>query len=245
MEVVLWKERGSQCQGGIPSHAASASSKHLPVGELGLLVVWTFPRLYGLHLWFGSTTKTTREYSPTFGLLTGNSGQKTTSRQLELDQLVLHGLMVVLGMQMMLLAPFITPCALLAAAHLGMGRGGVSWQGLLRNVLKTWKDRRLSPKPSETPVLLWLSFLDALTAFLTTRPLAGLSKIVGFLHQKTKESQTLSIEFDCSCSLLCCRKHERPISLTTGIQAAFSHLLDAFFRSIYIKHFANFGRVYH
>lgn len=132
MEVVLWKERGSQCQGGIPSHATSASSKHLPVGDLGLLVVWTFPRSYGLHLWFGSTTKTTREFSPAFGHLAGNSGRKTTSRQLELDQLVLHGLMFVLGMQMMLLPPFITPCALLAAARQGMRRGGcpgrVCWE---------------------------------------------------------------------------------------------------------------------
>lgn len=83
------------------------------------MVLWTFPRSYGLHLWFGSTTKTTREFSPTFGHLAGNSGQKTTSRQLELDQPVPHGLMFVLGMQMMLLPPFITPCALLAAAHQG------------------------------------------------------------------------------------------------------------------------------
>lgn len=88
---------------------------------------------------------------PHFGHLAGNSGQETTSRQLELDQLVLHGLMFVLGMQMMLLSPFITPCALLAAAHRGRG---VFWQGLLRNILKTWKEGRLSLEPSETPVLL-------------------------------------------------------------------------------------------
>lgn len=76
MEMVLWKEHGSQCQGGIPCYAASASSKRLPVRELGLTVVWTFPRSYGLHLWFGCTAKTTWEFSPTFGHLAGNSGQK-------------------------------------------------------------------------------------------------------------------------------------------------------------------------
>lgn len=43
VEVVVRKERGSQCQGGIPYFTASASSKHLPVGELGLMVVWISP----------------------------------------------------------------------------------------------------------------------------------------------------------------------------------------------------------
>lgn len=52
-----------------------ASSKRLPVRELGHMVVWTYPGTYGLHLWFGCTTETTRELVPTFGHLFGNSGQ--------------------------------------------------------------------------------------------------------------------------------------------------------------------------
>lgn len=143
------------------------------------------PQFVRIHLWFGRTTKTTRQSLPTLGHLAGNSGQKPLQGSWSWPSLPYRSWCLCWECQWCSF-PRLSHPVLCRLQHL---EGGMSWQGLLRNILKTWRDRRLSPKPSETHVLLWLSFLDALTAFLATRPLAEFSEIVGFLHQKTKRAK--------------------------------------------------------